>query len=355
MKAHKKIYILYTEVMPYVAAVWNVLTLNHQCELVVVHWDKNKLTPYSFESKSIAIFARSEETLETLIHRLYSFKPDVLFVSGRMDKDYLSVSRIAKRKDIPVVMGSDKQWKGTVRDYIAVMLRIFLYRPYFTHAWIPGEKQYEYVRRVGFKNGNILSNLYTGNIELFNSFYLRRDDQLIKQDILFAGRLDRVKGILPLIKVLSELRKSEIFKGRLWILGNGPLKDDLPAHEWITHNGFTNQIEMGKIIRNVGIFCLPSIDEPWGVVLHEMAAAGIPICCSEACGAATLFVKHGFNGRIFKTGDWCDLKSNLECLIKLSLEDQNKWGERSHQLAQLITPEKSAHNLLSIWGEPESE
>lgn len=341
--------------MPYVAAVWKVLTLKHHCQLVVVHWDKNKLTPYGFESKSMRVFARSEETTETLIQRLYSFKPDVLFVSGRMDKDYLRVAMEAKGNGIPVVMGSDKQWNGGVKDYVAVLLQRYLYKPYFTHAWIPGSKQHEYAKRVGFKNDRILPDLYAGNIDLFNSFYLERDMQTAKQDMLYVGRLSKVKGILPFVNVLNKMRKAGTFSGKLWVLGNGPLKDKLPPYDWIIQKGFTDQEEMKEVVRNTAVFCLPSIEEPWGVVIHEMAAAGIPICCSDACGAATHFVKDGFNGLIFKARDWADLQLKLEWLIKLSLADQNQMGEHGHQLAQLITPESAAQSLLSIWSEPVAE
>ncbi|MBX2944141.1 MAG: glycosyltransferase family 4 protein [Cyclobacteriaceae bacterium] len=355
MITHKKIYILYAEAMPYVAAVWDVLAVKHQCQLIVVHWDKNKHTPYSFNSKSLQAFVRSQETIETLRGRLNAFKPDVLYVSGRMDKDYLTVAHEAKTRGIPVVMGSDKQWHGGFRDYLAVLLKKYLYKPYFTHAWIPGSKQYEYANRVGFKAENILPDLLSGNIQLFNSFYHERERQKTRKDILFVGRLSKVKGVMPLITVLARLREAGIFTGKLWILGNGPLKDKLPTYDWIIHKGFTSQEDMKEIVQDAAIFCLPSIKEPWGVVIHEMAAAGIPICCSDACGAASHLVKDGFNGRIFRAGNWTDLYSKLEWLIKLPLEDLNQMGERGHQLAQLITPQITALSLLSIWSEAKTK
>ncbi|MCW5584360.1 MAG: glycosyltransferase family 4 protein [Gammaproteobacteria bacterium] len=351
MIPHKKIYILYAEAMPYVAAVWDVLAVRHQCHLIVVHWDKNKHTPYTFDSKSLLAFVRSQETIETLMDRLNTFKPDVLYVSGRMDKDYLTVAHEAKTRGIPVVMGSDKQWHGGLKDYLAVLLQKYLYKPYFTHAWIPGSRQYAYANRVGFKAENILPDLLSGNIQLFNSFYHERDRQRTRKDILFVGRLNKAKGILPLITVLARLRGDGIFTGKLWVLGNGTIKDKLLKNDWIIHEGFTNQQDMAKTVQNTAIFCLPSIKEPWGVVIHEMAAAGIPICCSDACGAATHFVKDGYNGRIFRAGNWTDLYSKLEWLIKLPLVELNQMGERGHQLAQLITPQSAALSLLSIWSE----
>jgi glycosyltransferase involved in cell wall biosynthesis len=45
---------------------------------------------------------------------------------------------------------------------------------------------------------------------------------------------------------------------------------------------------------------MPSKKEPWGVVLHEMAIAGLPLLASENVGAASAFLREGENGKVFK-------------------------------------------------------
>ena len=59
----KKILILYSEVMPYMAAVWDVLASKYGCQISVVHWDKKKLTPYVFSNSIITVFDRSTENV----------------------------------------------------------------------------------------------------------------------------------------------------------------------------------------------------------------------------------------------------------------------------------------------------
>lgn len=339
---------MYSEVMPYVAAVWNELVTNCNCELQVVHWDRQKLTPYEFHQQGILQFNRSSETVDSMRKRLYSFSPDLVYVSGRMDTGYLAVAQTAKKDGLPVVMGSDKQWHGSLKDYVARFFQKYLYRPYFTHAWVPGENQQEYALRVGFKKENIQSSLYSGNVPLFNSIFLRH--QLIRgqTDVLFIGRLHKVKGVHLLIEALEVLKRHGVFRGKLWLYGDGPLKDSIPERAWILKKGFTDQSALEEGILSAAVFCLPSLAEPWGVVLHEMAAAGLPLCCSEACGASTQFLINGYNGYIFKTGVVGSLTNSLEKILTLPDDELQNMAKRSHELAQTITPQSSALSLLSM-------
>ncbi len=56
-----------------------------------------------------------------------------------------------------------------------------------------------------------------------------------------------------------------------------------------------------KEIQKSGCFILPSIFEPWAVVIHEFACAGLPIIATEVCGATPHFVINGFNGLSIKS------------------------------------------------------
>jgi len=45
------------------------------------------------------------------------------------------------------------------------------------------------------------------------------------------------------------------------------------------------------MLENSGCFILPSRYEPWALVIHEAACAGLPIICTNVCGT----VDHFFN------------------------------------------------------------
>src|SRR5207249_1567296 len=60
---------------------------------------------------------------------------------------------------------------------------------------------------------------------------------------------------------------------------------------------------LADVLAVSGCLILPSLFEPWGVVIAEACAAGLPIICTDACGAAFDLVRPDLNGQIVKAGD----------------------------------------------------
>ena len=103
---------------------------------------------------------------------------------------------------------------------------------------------------------------------------------------------------------------------KIVLAGNGPLKDRLLNLPNVDVLDFQPQERLVELAQNSGVFVLPSVYEPWALVLQEFAAAGLPIICSDACGAASHMVINGFNGYTFKSKDVQDLKRRLLSIMK---------------------------------------
>ncbi|MCC7050352.1 MAG: glycosyltransferase, partial [Bacteroidia bacterium] len=103
-----------------------------------------------------------------------------------------------------------------------------------------------------------------------------------------------------------------------------------------------------NIMQQADVFILPSLIEPWGVVVHEFAAAGFPIICSDKVGAASAFLISEKNGFLFKADDINELKNVIKKMILMSDDEFSNMRTVSHQLAQNITPKKWADELFSI-------
>ena len=70
--------------------------------------------------------------------------------------------------------------------------------------------------------------------------------------------------------------------------------------------------DLVRVIKNVGFFVLPSNFEPWGVVVHEFCAAGLPMLLSETVGSSSSFLINGHNGFLFKPNNHYDLLSKFK-------------------------------------------
>ena len=105
---------------------------------------------------------------------------------------------------------------------------------------------------------------------------------------------------------------------------------------------------MNKYLSKSGVYILPSLNEPWGVSVHEMAASGLPLILSDKVGSSDQFLVNNLNGFKFISGNKSSLKENMKKIIKLKDSDLIKMGDKSFELALSITPEIWSKKLISL-------
>jgi glycosyltransferase involved in cell wall biosynthesis len=346
-----KILYLYSELMGYQIPIFKEYVIKYNAEVHVLHWDHKKLTPYKPPVyNNIYYYNRSSFTLKKLKEFVLNLNPDIVYISGWMDKGYLAAVRPLRKNGIPVITGMDDIWWKTIRQRVASILFPPFRKVFFSHAWVAGPYQFEFAKRLGFKNTEIIHNCLSGDIEIFNKAYIQsigKKKKIYPHRLLYAGRLETTKGINILIQAwdaLKEKRKD----WELCIIGNGSLYDFIASHNDIVVFNFMQPEVLVKEIENSGCYILPSIFEPWALVLHEFSAAGLPIICSDVCGAAPVFVIPGYNGFTFKAGDVFDLEQKMLRIINSSDDELIHMAENSHNSGQKITPEIAAASFISI-------
>ncbi|MBI4930119.1 MAG: glycosyltransferase [Bacteroidetes bacterium] len=274
--------------------------------------------------------------------------PDAIYCSGWIDKDYLSLCGKFKNK-IPVILGFDNKWKGSIKQKLASSFSGITVLKYFSHCWIPGKPQLEFAKRLGFDEKNILKGFYSCDYNKFHTLYLKFKEHKEKKfphRFIFSGRYTESKGIQDLWKSFIEIQNETPYDWELWCLGTGSINPIV--HPKIKHFGFVQSNNIEKFIAEAGVFVLPSTFEPWGVAVHEFASAGFPLICSSEVGAADIFLRDGENGFLFKPGNVSDFKKVMKKIFSLSDEQLFIMGEKSVELAKQITPEKWADTLMSI-------
>ena len=323
----------------------------YNAEVHVIHWDHKKLTPYIPPAhENIYYYNRSELSVKQIKDLAIKLKPNIVFISGWMDKGYLFAIRHLKKSGIPVVSGFDDIWLKTLRQRIASIIFPLFRKLFFSHAWVAGPYQFEFAKRLGFKNNDIIFNCYSADLMIFNKAYIESIDKKRKHyphRFLYAGRFEPVKGLDLLLKVWKEI-KEERKNWELYIIGNGSLNNRLIKESDMKLFDFMQPEQLAKEIENSGCYILPSRFEPWALVLHEFSAAGLPIICSDVCGAIPFFVTSGYNGLIFQSDDKNDLKNKMLKIINSSDDELIQMSEHSHKLGQRITPEIAAASFMSI-------
>lgn len=346
-----KILYLYVEVMGYTMSTMRELAAAG-AELHVIHWDKGKLTPYQIPDQSnLYFYPRSSESYSSIKELAVRINPDLTVISGWMDSTYLKVARWIRGRGGVVVSGFDGEWNGSIGKRVAALLgKLRWFSRYYSHAWVSGPFQYEYARRLGFRKEEIIFDLYSADYSAFTKVYreaLPVKKQYYPHRFLFVGRFEAVKGLDVLLeawRLLGENRKD----WELHLIGTGSLRHTLAGVSGVVVKDFMQPDELVREVVASGCFVLPSRSEPWGVVVHEFAAAGLPLVLSDVVGAAAAFLINGFNGYKFKTNNAHSLCRSLSKVIMTSDAKLVEMGIVSHMLSARITPATSAQNLLGI-------
>ncbi len=346
-----RILYLYCEVMPYnVIAMEALLELNSELIIDVISWgDNKKLTPYCPpKNKRINYYSEFNFTYSQLLEFYLKSSYSLIYVCNRREKKYLKLAMFAKKMHNILIVGqTDEQLIPSIRQCIKKLLSYFLYRRYFDFMFATGLPQYEFLRFLGFKKKQILFGAYTANTELFNSNYLKNPEKKVSDQkvILFVGRLEEEKGIRILLNTIKRFSSDSL---KLIMVGNGSLCIDVEDEVRVEYFKFMEQKKLLELLPTVDFFILPSTYEPWGVVIHEMAAAGLPILCSDCVGARWSFVINNYNGFVFKSNSISALYDCLFKAINLSEEKINLFKVRSFELSKSIKPELWAESINGL-------
>ncbi len=109
--------------------------------------------------------------------------------------------------------------------------------------------------------------------------------------------------------------------------------------------GLTEQ-ELAQRYVDADVFALLSRHEPWGVVVNEAAASGLPLVLSDRVGAAYDLLRDGENGFLVPADD---VAAAADALRKLAADPdlRRRMGERSRELVRGWGYEPSVENFVA--------
>ncbi|MGQ1785712.1 glycosyltransferase family 4 protein [Saccharicrinis sp. GN24d3] len=341
----KQFLYLYREVNPYNIPVLREI-VKQGYEVTCIHETKKKLVPYNVpELKNVTFYERKDFDQVSLNQLVLSIEPNVAYVSDITIPMYNKAAKLLRKTNgTPVIMGFDTQWRGG-RQWANVITSWFRHRLYFSHVLIAGMRQYEYAKRLGFKNNQILWPLNSADVDTFLKVPLSFEKFKGHRKFLYVGRFANVKGLKYLLEAWSGIKNKK--GATLTLVGNGPLRSKLESYDDVIIRDFMSQEELVKLGAETSCFVLPSTFEPWALVIHEFAAAGLPLLLTNACGAASHFLINNYNGFLVNSNSHEQLRIAMEKVINSSDKKLFEFGERSREFAKSITPKMVAYAITS--------
>jgi glycosyltransferase involved in cell wall biosynthesis len=346
----KKVLFLYSELAGYIFSCFQELA-TREVEVTVIHWPVNPEAPFKIPSiKGVTFISKNELKASGIAMKVKELKPDIILTSGWMDKEYLSIVK-EERGIIPTVILFDTAWNGSVKQRVLAAFGKRFLTKRFSHAWVAGKAQKAYAQRLGFKKEHIETGFYTADLIHFNEIFNRRKsrmEQSFPKTFLYVGRYVAQKNMQMLWNAFLTANKANGGQWKLRCIGTGELFDLKTEHPTIEHLGFIQPMEMEDYLIDAGVFVLPSLFEPWGVVVQEFAAAGFPMVLSDKIGASEEFLQLGHNGYDFDSSSELDLTKALALIIQLEESVLIKFAKESHKLAQKLNPQIWTDTLLRL-------
>ncbi len=145
---------------------------------------------------------------------------------------------------------------------------------------------------------------------------------------LFVGRFIERKGIDVL---LAAFRRVD--RGELWLAGDGPLRSYLEGEakgdSRIRVLGYANEESLPDLYRQADILVVPSLFEPWGLVVHEGLAHGLPVIATDQVAAADDLIASGVNGYVVPAGSYEALAAAMGSVVDWTPSHWREAADRS--------------------------
>ena len=347
-QAAPRVLVLYTETAPYVMACLDALVARTGARIELVRWPVNAEAPFDTGAHpGITIHDRTGFDDQALLDFALTFAPQLVIASGWVDKGYLRVCRTMRRKGVPTSMNLDTAWRGGPKQWLSTVLARFWMPRTYSHIWATGARQVRYARMLGLRDPHILTGLYAADTgPLIEASVRARAARRahFPHRFIHVARYIPTKGQQLLCDAFAELcEQGRAGDWELHLVGTGELFDAVrnsPSgkHPRITHRGFIQAGDMPGVLAEAGVSVLPSLYEPWGVVVQEHACMGLPLLLSDAVGAGERFLMEGENGGYHRAGDKDELQRSLLRIIGMEDAALVRMGERSAELGATWTP-----------------
>lgn len=341
----QRIVFLYSELAGYFVACAEALGQHPEVASVdIVHWPIHPEAPFQFASTDhYTLHPKENHNRKSLKQLLDDINPTAVVCSGWMDSDYNAIAK-SYRKHIPVVLTLDNWWTGSLKQRLAVLTAPWFIHRHFNRAWVPGEPQIPFAQKLGFSGNALATGFYCADPKPFQAIYEKRKKTPQAKKILYIGRYLEVKGVRELWSSFMEL--SEGFpEWELHCIGTGELWNSRAIHPKIIHHGFKQPEELASHLLDAAFFIMPSKKEPWGVVLHEMTIAGLPLLATNHVGAATEFLRSKSNGlELLTPHPFKELKQ----MVQTSEAERRAMGEKSHEMGMRRSHKNWIETLLKL-------
>ena len=178
-------------------------------------------------------------------------------------------------------------------------------------------------------------------------------------EILYAGRLLKLKRVMDTLKSIKALIDKSITDIHCTIIGDGEEKGRLYAYvqkhnlqDYVSFIPFMKPNEVRRYMDKADVYIFGSnFYEGWGAVVNEAMNSACALIISHAVGSAAFLVRQKENGLIYKCGNIMDLASKLE-IVATNIDMREQMARNAYEtISNLWTAEIAVNRFLVFCNE----
>jgi glycosyltransferase involved in cell wall biosynthesis len=266
---------------------------------------------------------------------LRSLRPDVVVVNGWGPRDAILAHFWCRWNRKPRVLVSESLDRGADRSALMEFIKREIIRGVGS-ALVAGAPQRRYAQALGVDPAAIrlgcavVDNAHFGRARSLRTGSGRR--------VLTVARWSPEKNLLAAARAFHEFARHRPGTEQwVWTLaGYGPLARELEelAEGCAGHIrliGAKSYAEMPAVFAEADLYWQPSVREPWGLVVNEAMAAGLPVLVSKYCGCHEDLVVAGI-GWVFDPDAESAMVQALEC----AAQRHEHWSQMGEAAARHV-------------------
>jgi len=310
------------------------------------------------------------EVLRRMTESLNKINPAVVVVPGWTDSMALAALMWCGTNQVPAVcMSESTEWDSERTSWREAVKRRIV--GLCSAALVGGRPHKDYMVKLGMPPERIFS----GYDAVDNDYFaekagesrklrteIRKEHDLPENYFLASARFVEQKNLPRLLEAYAFYRKKSqagkppSIPWDLVLLGDGPLRpelcrliSDLQLGACVHLPGFKQYHELPVYYGLASAFVHASTMEPWGLVVNEAMASGLPLLVSNRCGCARDLVHEGVNGFTF---DPDNVEQIAEAMFRMAHGaigeiDLKRMSDASREIIKAWGPERFAQGIHS--------
>lgn len=374
MRSVKRRLALLTEIIaPYRIPVFNALAARDDIDLQVIFLSENDPTlrqwhvykkEIRFSYEVLPAWRRRVAKYHLLVNRgvgaaLSRSRPHAVLCGGYNYLASWQAAWWAKSHRLPVLLWSE----STVNDRRRRRRGIEFMKVRFTRLCkgfvAAGKSSRDYLIRMGAPGERVFIAPDAVDVELYATLAhqarqrapeVRARHALPLRYFLYAGRLVPEKGIFDLLAAYAKLEEGERSHIGLVFAGDGGSRSQLAERAaairpgCVQFCGFVHREELAELYALAEALVFPTHSDPWGLVVNEAMACGLPIIASEVAGCVPDLVENAENGFVVPPGNVEELVRAMRTLLSNPVAAR-EMGASSALRIQAFTPEACAEGF----------